>query len=222
MKAAVIGILSLNILAAIPSPGFCLADYATKKYIQNDFSAPYPKEVIFSCQYDCRDMESESIEKITGISKVSVSNISDDALKVVCQGVIVKKSKWGYDYDRTLEFYAHQTNIKEVKSWANHTIPTENKYTTKLLTDFKNHLNKVYPSYKIAGESKTEVAKEFAQAAYVLEEMAKQLPENRNLFDEYRLMLEQRNGETGSELTANKLVMDQILFGASWSMNIKN
>ncbi|MFG1491957.1 hypothetical protein [Halobacteriovorax sp. ZH4_bin.1] len=220
MRSLLTGILSLNILAVGPGPGFCLADYATKKYIQNDFAAPYPKEVIFSCQYNCRDMESESTEKVTGVSKVVVTSLSDDALKVVCQGVVVKKSKWGYDYDRTDEFYAHQTSIKEIKEWAKLYIPTENEYTVKLLIEFKEHLKKVYPSYKIAGKSNTVVAKEFAQAAYILEEMAQQLPENRNLFDEYRHMLLETNGNTGSELTAKKLIMDQILFGASWSMNI--
>ncbi|MFG1481999.1 hypothetical protein ABMA79_02810 [Halobacteriovorax sp. HFRX-2_2] len=220
MKALLIGLLSLNILGAIPAPGLCLADYATKRYIQNDFTAPYPKEVIFSCQYACRDMESELTEKITGISKVVVTSLSDDALKVVCQGVVVKKSKWGYDYDRTEEFYAHQTKIKEIKEWAKLYIPTENEYTVKLLIEFKEHLKKVYPSYKVAGQSNTEVAKEFAQAAHTLEEMAQQLPESRILFDEYRLMLQERNGDSGSELTAQKLIMDQILFGANWSMNI--
>ncbi|EPZ52484.1 hypothetical protein M902_2422 [Bacteriovorax sp. BAL6_X] len=220
MKALLIGLLTLNIFAVQPSSGFCLAKYTTKKYIQNDFTAPYPKEVIFSCQYECRDMEGQSTEKISGISKIVVTSLTDDALKVVCQGVVVKKSKWGYDYDRTEEFYAHQTNIKEIKEWAKQSIPLENEYTLKLLTEFKDHLKKVYPSYKIAGQSNSSVAKEFAQAAHILEEMSQQLPEGRNLFDEYRLMLQERNGNTGSELTAQKLIMDQILFGASWSMNI--
>ncbi|RZF22252.1 MULTISPECIES: hypothetical protein [Halobacteriovorax] len=200
--------------------GHCISDYSTKRYIQNDFSAPYPKEVIFTCRYRCLDLEGYESEEILGTSTITVNSLSDDALKVVCQGVIVKKSKWGYEYSRTDSFYAHFTEISEIKDWANKNIPLDNSISKKLLRDFKKTITSVYQSYEIAGRSNTPVAKEFSKAAQVLKEMANQLPEDQSLFNLYRKKIEDLDGKTGKDFNSEKLIMDQILFGARWSINI--
>ncbi|WP_419168294.1 hypothetical protein [Halobacteriovorax sp.] len=50
--------------------------------------------------------------------------------------------------------------------------------------------------------------------------MANQLPEDQSLFNLYRKKIEDLDGKTGKDFNSEKLIMDQILFGARWSINI--
>lgn len=197
--------------------GHCMTDYSTKHYIQNDFSAPYPKKVVYSCVYTCLDLDNQSTT-IRGTSQVIVRSLADDAYKVVCQGVKVKKTSWGYDYDKTLSFYAHQTSIREIKEWARNHIQRYNPISEKLLVEFKEKILVVANSYEQAGTSNTQYASDFANAALVLQEMAHELPEDKTLFDKYLWILETLNGNTGSDFTAQKLILDQVLYGAPWAL----
>lgn len=201
------------------NPGHCLTDYSSKRYIQNDFSAPYPKEVIFSCKYECENFDGVK-SQMTGISTIVVNSLRDDAYRVVCQGVKVKKTSWGYDYDSTNEFYAHDTRIPEVKEWANDELPIYNLISEKYLKEFASKISNVAQSYLMAAQSQSPYAKDFEKAGQVLERISKELPANKKTFEEYRLVLEDLNAQTGKDLTAQKLILDQILYGAPWSLSV--
>lgn len=87
MKTQLFALIALlNLLAAASSfasnnelkYGECLAKPDSKKYIESDFDAPYPKNISFSCDYLCRDESGTQI--VNGVSVINVSNLKDEGL----------------------------------------------------------------------------------------------------------------------------------------------
>ena len=132
-KPAITFIAILNSVVAYGlEDNFCVADEASKKYLSDHFSKPYPKKVKFSCIYKCR--KESSFQTIKGISEITVNNLQGDATRVVCQGVRVKKVSYGFEFDKTIPFYAHEAQTPQVKAWADLNISHANSYEySKLL-----------------------------------------------------------------------------------------
>jgi hypothetical protein len=149
----------------------CIAKVSSKKYIENDFQASYPKKIIFSCHYTCKSNSNTTI--IKGTSMVRVSSVSGDAKIVVCQGVKVKQVSWGWDFDGVDAFYGYSTNIKEIKSWAFKNIPKNNPYEVNLLYRLKETLMDVANGYYKVGLSGYEY---YHDAARILSKIANELP----------------------------------------------
>ena len=174
-------ILTSSTFASIDlKPYHCLPIVSSKKYIQNNFEAPYPKDVIFSCEYFCRN--ENNVSKIQGVSKIRVERVTDDAKKVVCEGVKVKKVAWGWDFAGTESFYAHSTMIKEIKVWASKNITRDNPYEVDLLIRLRSTLLEVSNSYFQIRMSGFEY---YEEAARELNKIAMGLPQNTKELDTY-------------------------------------
>lgn len=187
---------------------FCIPRVDSKRYIQNDFHAAYPKTVKFECTYEC--MANGRVEIITGKSTVQVTSMDSDALDVVCQGVKVKKVSWGYDFDRIVPFYAYATDIKPIKKFAFENVNRNNKTEKQLLQELKLNTNKVVAAYII-----TRVP-HFVEAAHILDQIAKELPESTKTLDKYMGILVKQNGQAQFDSTAQSLVLMNVSSGASW------
>ena len=73
-----------------------------------------------------------------------------------CQGVVVKKTKWGFDFDKIEAFYAPDTKLKELKKWAFENInlnPETNLQERARLAQLKLELTQVSSAYITAGNS---------------------------------------------------------------------
>lgn len=180
-KFLFIFVLSIHqLVLASETISFCTPIVDSKKYITNEFSHPYPREVIFSCLYECK--ADEHTDLILGTSSVIVRNILDDAKKVVCEGIKVKKVSWGWDFDRVEPFYAYSSHVSEIKKWASLNISRDNSHEKKLLRSLKFTLLAVASGYeKVA----TTEFKYFGEAAKTLNEIAKGLPQNPSILDFY-------------------------------------
>jgi hypothetical protein len=198
---------------------FCRPLVDSKKYIQNDFKAPYPKTVKFECTYECM-ANSETIN-ITAVSTVRVNTIQDDAYSVVCQGVKVKKVSWGYDFDGIELFYGYDTALKEIKKFAFDHISTNNSEEIKRLTTLKTTLEQVAQSYAQAGASAGgEYAKNFGEAALILSEMAKDLPYNSQKLNLAIKQIVINKGVISQDVKAQSLVDRIIITAAAWRIPI--
>ncbi|MBY0517170.1 MAG: hypothetical protein K2P81_09690 [Bacteriovoracaceae bacterium] len=195
--------------AAVEIPeNSCLAEVGSKRYIQNDFNASYPRKVSFDCIYDCK--KNGKIEKITATSKVNVSNIEDDATQVVCQGIIVKKVAWGWDFDKVVPFYAFDTSMPELKRWAFEKLPQNNATEVQYLMNLKAKLKEVAAAYV-----NTKIPT-FIEAAKVLENIGNDLPGNTKLLDRQISALVKTRGKVELSLETKDLVLTQIKVLANW------
>lgn len=201
--------------------GQCEADIIKPKtYIQNDFQAPYPKQVVFSCFYNCHGPN--GIESIIGVTKVRVSNINSDARTVVCQGVKVKEVSWGYDFDGTTPFYAYNTRIESIKKWAFQYISRENSMELEKLAELKEVLDQVGQSFVTAGSSNITYSY-FMEAGEVLLDIARELPDSSKLLDKYLEEIIQQNGTfLGSVNTKEYLIFNNLIQQAHWRLPVFN
>ena len=209
MKYVLLFFFAINSYASL-EVGECLADPASKRYLSNDFSTSYPKTTRFSCIYKC--MSENGLVDIKGISSIKTYNISDDAKRIVCQGVRVKRVSWGYDFDNVEKFFSHATKIREVKTYANKNFDTFSPASRHLVKRLKSNLSEVSLSYAMAGQNSSE----FAQASEMLNELSTSLESDFGLLKEYLNMIEDMNGEIGYELSALNLVLNYLKAEAYW------
>lgn len=187
--------------------GECKAQPNSKKYLSDNFSDPYPKTVEFTCYYTCKSYE--GIEDIKAKSSVLVSSMSDDGLKVVCEGVKVKRTNWGFEFDRVEPVYAKTSTLKELRMWAK-----ENQiYSQKeieIYTKVKKNLTQVINSFKPIGHGQFAY---FLEAALILEEINNELPNSTNKLEFYVALLKDK---TFPQNTAYALVKQQLKGNVYW------
>ncbi|MEA9356670.1 hypothetical protein SHI21_10660 [Bacteriovorax sp. PP10] len=215
-------ILPLSAFATRPGLNECSPLPATKKYLSTDFHG-YPRDVAFDCVYECN--KDETIYPVNAISKVHINTVDEDALMTTCQGVVVKKTKWGYDFDKVVPFYAADTNLVEIKKWAFANVefdPATNPLEKAKLLKLKEDLNQISTSYIIAGTSGGEATKYFLEAGKLLTEIAKGLPMNTKLLDEVLQKIIESKGETKAPGTSEALVEMMLSSAASWRIPPQN
>lgn len=209
-----ISIFPSLVVAASPELNECLPLPATKKYISTEFST-YPRNVIFECTYACN--AENVIHSIVGISNVIINNSEEDAHRTACQGVVVKKTNWGFDFDKVEAFYAPDTNLKEIKKWAFENIdfnPETNILERAKLSKLKLHLNQVSSSFITAGSTGPESTRYFLEAGITLAKIAEGLPiDTKNLDEVINRIV---GPKTGQDNQAADLVDLFIKSTASW------
>ena len=170
--------------AANPAPNRCLAQPSSKKYISSAFGA-YPRKVIFECNYLCN--AENKIYTVNAITNVTIRNTDEDAKKTVCQGVVVKKSSYGYEFDKVVSFYAPETNLKEIKKWAYDNINFNPKYNAlekAKLAQLKILIVNAGSAYIAGGISGSAATKYFITAGTAMSKIAAGLPMNPKKLDE--------------------------------------
>lgn len=187
---------------------------ATKKYISNEFHT-YPRNVIFKCTYLCN--AEGTIDSVVAISNVTIHNFEEDAYMTACQGVEVKKTTWGYDFDKINPFYAPETRLVELKNGRFENIsfnPETNAKEKARLEKLKQDLSQISSSFIVAGSTGPEQTRYFVEAGLTLAKVAEGLPMNTNVLDE----VISRIGEpkTGQANQAAALVDQFIKSAASW------
>ena len=193
----------------------CLPKISSKKYIENDYQSPFPRTVVFSCEYEC--MRESGIELVLGTSRVELRSISDEAYLTVCQGAIIKKGKWGYELDRVDPFFVYDTRIEELKDWAySINMPLDTNISKQLLTKFKETLSQVVDSYFIAGNN----SDEFLYAAKALQGIEKELPEKTEALDSYIEKIENLQGDISSDFTGENLVLRYLKATVGWRVRL--
>lgn len=215
-------ILPLSAFAVRPGPNECSPLPATKKYLSKEFHS-YPRDVVFDCVYECN--KDETIYSVNAISKVHINTIDEDALMTTCQGVVVKKIKWGYDFDKVVPFYAPDTNLIELKKWAFANVefnPATNPLEKTKLLKLKEDLNKISRSYIIAGTSGGQSTKYFVEAGITLAEIAKGLPMNTKVLDEVLQRIIEHSGESKASGTSEALIEMMLSSAASWRIPPQN
>jgi hypothetical protein len=158
-----------SLRAAIPQ-GFCVADHESKVYLAADFNKPYPRQVTFVCDYVCQGPREK--KTIKGISKVSVTNLQDEMTSLLCQGVIVKKVSWGWDYDRTEMFYGFEARTSEVKSYAFKSLNRVPQEEAKRLLELHSNLLLVAKHFEATGHP------DFIQASQFFSKINQELPQS--------------------------------------------
>lgn len=177
-------LFSATAVAASPSLNKCLPLPATKRYISTEFHT-YPRSVIFECTYECNAQD--TIHSVKAISNVTIKNFEEDAFMTTCQGVVVKKTNWGFDFDKVEAFYAPDTTLNELKKWAFENIdfnPEVNVQEKEKLTKLKQDLNQISSSFITAGSTGPESTRYFLEAGVTLAKIAEGLPMNTKKLEE--------------------------------------
>ena len=206
--------------AANPAVNRCLAQPSSKKYISSAFGA-YPRKVIFECTYLCN--AENKIYSVNAITNVTISNFDEDAKRTVCQGVVVKKTSFGYDLDRVVSFYAPETNLLDIKKWAFDNInfnPAKNTSEKAKLTTLKASILQAGASYITAGRSGSAATKYFLDAGIELSKIAEGLPMNPKKLDEIIARISRPRPTQISRST--NLVDTFIKTNASWRIPPSN
>ncbi len=211
MKIIFVLIMSTTVFASMLE-GECLAKPESKRYLSNNLSEPYPKTISFHCVYEC--LSDTGVELIKGTSHIKSFSMQDDARKIVCQGVQVKKVPWGFEYDGVRPFFSHQTLIKEIKSWANDNVSINAKSSAKLRAQLRENMLIVGKSYIQAGLH----SKPFQRAGEILLQMVS----DESLLQEYILLLRERllAGELKNELSNESLILNFLNVNARWMLSI--
>lgn len=215
-------ILPLSAFATRPGLNECSPLPATKKYLSKDFHA-YPRDVVFDCVYECN--KDDVIYPVNAISKAHINTIDEDALMTTCQGVVVKKTKWGYDFDKVVPFYAADTNLVGLKKWAFANVefnPATNPHEKAKLLKLKEELNQISTSYIVAGASGGQATKYFVEAGTTLAEVAKGLPMNTRVLDEVLQRIIENRGKSKTSGTSEALIEMMLSSAASWRIPPKN
>lgn len=213
-------IFPLSTFASAPGLNECSPLPATKKYLSTDFHG-YPRDVAFECLYECN--AENTIHSVSAISRVHISTIDEDALMTTCQGVVVKKTKWGYDFDKVVPFYAADTNLVELKKWAFDNVefnPAVNILEKEKLLNLKIQLNQISASYIIAGTSGGAATKYFIEAGQTLVKIAEGLPMDTKKLDEVVQNLIDAKGVAKTQTTSEGLVETMLLSAASWRIPV--
>jgi hypothetical protein len=192
--------------------GECQAIPSSKKYIQGNFSLPYPKTVSFKCDYHCRSKS--SLDKLNGKSIIRVRNIKDDATRVVCQGVKVKKTTWGWDFDKVVGFYAHDTKMASIQKWAKININYSSDLELEMRLRLKKLLIEISSAYlRVEGLEH----KYFIEAGTSLQNMANALPGKTDLVDRY-LVSYGAGSVQPNQLTKEYLIKNVLNTYAKWRL----
>jgi hypothetical protein len=199
------------------TPGLnqCAAVMDSKVYISTEFHA-YPREVIFECSYKCNS--GGKIQTLTGITKLTVANMEQDANDTVCQGTLLKKVPWGYEFDKIVPFYAADTNILELKRWSFQNInfnPNVNGFEREKLQNLKADLEQMSAQLIMAG-SRNPNYRFMAEAGITLAGVAKELPMNTVLLDEIIHQIIVNKGTTRVPQSADSMVESTIKTSAAW------
>lgn len=226
MKASfLIMFLSLSITSVfaqsrkdvLPGNNFCSPIIDSKKYLTSDFSTKYPRKVRFECTYQCK--ANGKMETIVAVSNVTVNSMDDDATNVVCQGVMVKKVSWGYDFDKVEPFYAYMTSLSEIKGWAFDNIslnPKVNSMEVANLEKLKKDLYQVSGAFIMAGMNGGAATAYFMEAGKRLSAIGDQLPGKTTLLDEAIKQIIVNKGAGKLEATSDSLVYRMLLSAAAW------
>lgn len=198
--------------------GECLANPATKVYILNNFSQNYPKTVIFSCQYNC--LSKSGTTTIKAISNVRVNSISEDAQKVVCEGVQVQKKSWGYDFDKTLPIYSYKSKTSEIKKWAYNNISLESQLSLTHLNQLKKsltHVGNIYFSVSTQDNKPINIA--FRDAGIRILAIASELPHSFKSIENESALMQSLEDKKPIEGSADQLVFGVLQTTGSWLIN---
>lgn len=196
--------------------GTCRAIPDSKVYLSDHFSLSYPKQAKFTCLYECLGTGQDMTHEVLGTSEVLVRNESDDAFKVVCQGVKIKKTSWGYDFDRVVPFYAYETRIKELRSWAEDFVSKNNPLEFEKLKKLKKDLLEVVDGYRQASRSGVPSSSSFGKASRFLEKVSDKLPQSPELLDDSLSRLRSEDILLPEDELANQFASDVLLNLAYW------
>lgn len=202
----------------VPGENECSPEIDSKTYLSTDFSLSYPRKARFECRYKCR--ANGKIEVVSAISEMTVTSMEDDAKSVVCQGVVVKKVAWGFDFDKIVPFYAFSTNMKAIKRWAFQNISQDPKYNAaerELLANLKKDINQIAGSFIMAGINGGIATAYFKEAGMKLSQIAEGLPHNTKLLDEVIAEIIVNKGQIPAS-GSDSLVHRMIFSSASWKI----
>ncbi|WP_127714506.1 hypothetical protein [Halobacteriovorax sp. HLS] len=193
----------------------CIAIPSSKIYIAYDFTADFPKRAKFSCDYQCKTIN--GLLKIKSISEKTITNSKDEALNLVCQGVQVKKTSWGYDFEKVLSFFIHDTDLRELKTAATHNgIDIDDQGSEYLMDKLMKTFSEVSKSYAIAGSTNTQYSPDFLEASNELSLIVSELPENTSRIDYYVELISKLNDDFSSRSYSEQLVLGLVKTYAKW------
>jgi hypothetical protein len=199
-----------------PRMNECSPVMDSKTYMTTEFHS-YPRTVVFECSYKCNS--NGKIETVKGITRVTVSNMEDDASGTTCQGVLMKKVAWGYDFDKVQPFYAPETGILELKRWAFQNVnfdPKVNLVERDRLVLLKKDLYTISASFIVAGMNGGAI--HFNEAGLKLSKIADNLPLNTVLLDEVIQQIVVNKGKSGVVGTSESLIYSMISSAAAWKI----
>lgn len=186
----------------------CSPRLDSKRYIDSDFSVQYPRRVKFECLYECQ--LSEGLELVSATKDVLIRNMEDDATMTACQGVQVKKVSWGWDFDRIVPFYAYDTVMREMKTFAFSHINQKNETEIKFLVKLKTTLKQVAAAFKVTGVAN------FQEAALRMEKIADELPLKTKELDLAINEIVKLKGKLPAPSSAQGLLLMNINTHAAW------
>ena len=199
-----------------PEHNQCAPFMDSKVYLTTDFHA-YPREVAFECNYKCN--VNGKIDIIKGTSRVMIHNMDDDAFRTTCQGVVLKKVPWGYDFDKLKAFYAPETDIVELKRWSFQNInfnPQNNILERERLTLLKKDLYTIASSFIMAGMNGGSATAHFKEAGLKISEIADGLPMDTKLLDETIEQIVVNKGPRAAAGSSESLIFQMITSSAAW------
>ncbi|OUR99771.1 hypothetical protein A9Q84_01725 [Halobacteriovorax marinus] len=198
--------------------GECLPNPSSKKYLTYDFTAPFPKVVTFTCDYECKNLD--GLTTLNAQRSVRVTSSKDEGFNLVCLGVKIKTGRWGVEFDKLVPFFAHNSQMTKIKAWAYASnISVDHPASKELMKSFKETLRQVSSSYTIAGTSNTPISIEFENAAKTMNSILGELPENTESLDHYVSILEENRGIIDSQMNAESLVQRFVLTFARWRLS---
>lgn len=205
------------------TPGLnqCSPVMDSKVYSTTDFHA-YPREVAFECTYKCNS--NGRIDTIRGTTRVIIRDMQEDAFGTTCQGVMMKKVPWGYDFDKIAPFYAPDTGIPELKIWAFQNInfnPIVNQLEKERLEILKKDLNTIAGSFIMAGFNGGSATAHFKEAGLRLSAVAEGLPMNTKLLDEEIKNVIVNRGQRAANGTVDSLLIPMLTNSAAWRIPVK-
>jgi hypothetical protein len=190
----------------------------SKRYIDYDFTSSFPKTATFSCDYLCTSLS--GTEKIKAIRQVQLVDQDSEGTQLVCQGVVAKRSRWGYELDRIDSFFAHNTSMVEIKNWAYESgISLDDTGSEELMKKLIETSASVAQSYLIAGNSGSSYAGEFKKAALILLDISNELPSNTTTLDKYMAFIND-GGDSNRLSYGEGLVLSLLRTYAAWRIEI--
>ncbi len=181
MKKFIPFVISISSVAHAQNYGHCKALPYSKKYLSSNFEQAYPRSVSFTCKYDC--LGSSGTKQIQAKSEVLVNSVFEDATKVVCQGVKVRKSRWGFELDSVNPFYAPYSHLSEIRDWALKNVTRDPKMDRNKLLKLKSQLKEISASYEAASKAQSEYSKAFFEASQILSKIERELPQKKDLLN---------------------------------------
>lgn len=190
------------------APGFCRPLIDSKVYLNNDFSHGYPREITFTCQYECR-AENE-LKTFIGTTALTLRDTSDDAVHAVCQGVLVKKVSWGWDFAGVASFYGRASIAPDLRQAARAELPANGSEEYRLRLALAKTLEDVSKAFLMAHDSR------FEEAGRQLGQIAKDLPGKSPVLNKYLTELSQDHFISPNQISAKSLVLMMLQTHALW------